>query len=151
MSDNIAYDIDIKVKRIHPDAKIPQYSSPQASGMDVCSVENLTINPLERKLVKTGLTFEIPIGHEIAVRPRSGLANRNGITVLNTPGTIDSDYRGELGIILYNSDKDNPYHVKVGDRIAQIVPQPVEKARMLESSELSETERGSGGFGSTGL
>jgi dUTP pyrophosphatase len=142
---------NLKVKRIHPDAKIPAYASDEASGMDVCSVEDVTINPLERKLVKTGLIFDIPKGHEIQVRPRSGLAAKYGITVLNTPGTIDSDYRGEVKIILYNSDKDNPYQIKVGDRIAQLVSGKVERANVEETTgELSETQRGSGGFGSTG-
>lgn len=142
---------NLKVKRIHPDAKIPVYSSEEAAGMDICSIEDVIINPLERKLVKTGLVFEIPKGHEIQVRPRSGLAIKHGVTVLNTPGTIDSDYRGEIGIILYNSDKDNAYHVKVGERIAQLVSGEVKRANIEETiGELSETQRGSGGFGSTG-
>lgn len=142
--------VTLKFKKIHPDARIPQYASDGASGMDVSSVENLTLNPLERMLVPTGLTMEIPLGYEIQVRPRSGMAAKFGVTVLNTPGTVDSDYRGELKVILYNSDREKPYVVNKGDRIAQIVLQKIERAYIEEADALGETTRGSGGFGSTG-
>ena len=117
--------------------------------MDVRSVQALTIQPGRRALVKTGLVAEIPSGYEIQVRPRSGLAFKHGVTVLNSPGTVDSGYRGEIGVILVNFG-DEPFPVSVGDRIAQLVVSPVTQAEISETSDVSSSERGEGGFGSTG-
>lgn len=133
-------------------AVLPGYKTYGAAGADVCAfVENpVVIKKGERALVGTGLSFEIPEGYEIQVRPRSGLAFKNGVTVLNTPGTIDSDYRGELKVLLYNCG-DEDFTVNCGDRIAQIVVAPVTIGNFFSGTSLSETERGKGGFGSTGV
>lgn len=133
-------------------AVIPEYKTTGAAGADVCALidEDVTLKFGERTLIGTGLSFEIPEGYEIQVRPRSGLAFKNGVTVLNTPGTIDSDYRGELKVILINLGKDD-FTIKSGDRIAQIVVAPVTLGDFTLADTLSETERGSGGFGSTGV
>ncbi len=130
---------------------LPQYETPHSVGLDVrADLEDLiVVEPLERVLIPTGLYFEIPAGHEIQVRPRSGLAAKHGITVLNTPGTIDPDYRGELKVILVNLSKD-PFLLKPGERIAQLVFARHERLAWHEVDELSETQRGAGGFGSTG-
>ncbi|MBB3763925.1 dUTP diphosphatase [Sphingomicrobium lutaoense] len=128
---------------------LPQYATPGAAGMDVVSAEDVTIAPGERHPVATGFRVAIPEGYEIQVRPRSGLAFKHGITVPNTPGTIDSDYRGELKVLLINHGPE-AFEVKRGERIAQLVPAEVTLARFDEVSELDDTERGHGGFGSTG-
>lgn len=142
--------VDIKVKKLHPDAILPSYAHHGDAGMDVFAVEGQVINPLERKLLSTGLSFELPVGYEMQIRPKSGIALKAGVTILNTPGTLDSGYRGELKVLLINTSRD-PYEVKKGDKIAQIVIARYEEANMLEISELSDTSRGAGGFGSTGL
>lgn len=140
----------MKVKIINKSGfDLPKYETKGSAGLDIKSIEKLTINPGERKLVKTGLFLEIPEGYEVQVRPRSGLALKKGITVLNSPGTIDADYRGEVGVILINHS-DESYDIIIGDRIAQMVFAKVEQADWLETEEMSETERGEGGFGSTG-
>lgn len=136
-------------KRLNELAVLPQYANPGDAGMDLCSVEAKTVEPRGRALVKTGLAIELPAGFEAQVRPRSGLALKHGITVLNAPGTIDSGYRGEVGVILYNTS-DVPFNVEAGMRIAQMVIARVESVVVLEIDELSDTERGEGGFGSTG-
>jgi dUTP pyrophosphatase len=128
---------------------LPAYATAGAAGMDVVSAEALTLQPGARKAVATGFSIAIPIGYEVQVRPRSGLALKNGVTCLNTPGTIDSDYRGEVKIILANLSHE-PFVIARGDRIAQLVPAPVQRARMVETDTLDETGRGTGGFGSTG-
>ncbi|WP_407426878.1 dUTP diphosphatase [Treponema sp.] len=130
---------------------IPEYKTAGAAGADVCAFlsEPVVIKKGERAMIGTGLSFAIPEGFEIQVRPRSGLAAKNGVTVLNTPGTIDSDYRGELKVILINLGNED-FTVKNGERIAQIVVAPVTIGNFVSVSELDETERGSGGFGSTG-
>ena len=131
---------------------IPQYETPLSAGVDLRANidEAFTLKPLQRVLVKTGLFMAIPAGYEAQVRPRSGLAFKKGITVLNSPGTIDADYRGEVGVILVNlSDED--FVVEDGERIAQLVVAKCEQAEFIETSELSDTERGEGGFGSTGV
>lgn len=135
-----------------PGARLPEYKTSGAAGADVCAFvdEPVVIAPSARALIPTGLFFEIPDSYEIQVRARSGLAIKNGIAVLNAPGTVDSDYRGELCVILYNSS-DTPFTVNNGDRIAQIVVAPVTRANFVEAGSLSETDRGSGGFGSTGV
>lgn len=132
-------------------AVIPQYKTEGAAGADVSALlsEPVTIKRGGRALIPTGLYFSIPRGYEIQVRPRSGLAAKNGVTVLNTPGTIDSDYRGEVKVILVNLGEED-FVVRNGDRIAQIVVAPVTVAGFVQVSALDETERGAGGFGSTG-
>ncbi len=129
----------------------PQYNSAHASGADISALleEPLTLQPGERSLVPTGIVLEIPEGYEAQVRPRSGLAVRHGVSVLNSPGTIDADYRGEVKVILINLGQE-PFTIKNGDRIAQMVFAPVIRAEFYHNPKLTETERGSGGFGSTG-
>ncbi len=143
-------DVSINVKALEG-AAIPEYKTSGAAGADVCAlVESpVELNPGDRALIGTGLFFAIPDGYEIQVRPRSGLAAKNGVTVLNTPGTIDSDYRGELKVILINLGKEK-FTVNPGDRIAQIIVAPVTRGRFVAVEALDQTERGSGGFGSTG-
>jgi len=145
-------DLPIRVKRLPNSGglPLPAYASDGAAGMDVVAAESLTLRPGARAAVATGLAFAIPPGWEIQVRPRSGLALRNGITCLNTPGTIDSDYRGEVQIILANLS-DELFEVKRGDRIAQLVPAQVQRAVLVEVDDLDATARGAGGFGSTGV
>lgn len=135
-----------------PGAVLPSYQTKGAAGADICACieTDVVIRVGERVMVPTGLFFEIPQGYEVQVRPRSGLAVKNGVTCLNTPGTIDSDYRGEVKVILINLGQ-KPFTVKNGDRIAQIVVSPVEQASFCKVDVLSSTERGEGGFGSTGV
>ena len=143
--------IPVQVKRLAHGAELPlpAYATGGAAGMDVVSAEDVTIAPGARHAVATGLALAIPHGFEIQVRPRSGLALKHGITVPNTPGTIDSDYRGELRVILINLG-DEPFAIQRGDRVAQLVLAPVVQAAWDEVAELDATERGEGGFGSTG-
>lgn len=131
------------------DLPLPAYATAGAAGMDVLAAEDVTIAPGARHAVATGLALAIPPGYEIQVRPRSGLALRHGISVPNTPGTIDSDYRGELKVILINHGAE-PFAIVRGDRVAQLVLAPVVRAAWHEVAELDETPRGAGGFGSTG-
>jgi len=142
--------IKIKIKRLNPGAIIPHYNHDGDAGMDVYSCEDASINPNERKLIYTGLSFEVPRGFEIQIRPKSGLALNSGITILNTPGTLDSGYRGELKVILFNTSK-NIYNVKKSEKIAQIILARYEEAEIEETNELTQTTRAEGGFGSTGL
>ena len=128
---------------------LPAYASEDAAGLDVSAAEELVLQPGERHAVATGFAIEIPHGYEVQVRPRSGLAIKHGITCLNTPGTIDSDYRGEVKVILVNLGHE-PFPVRRGERIAQLVPAPVLRANFVEAEQLGETARGQGGFGSTG-
>lgn len=141
--------INLKVKKLSSLAEIPAYQTEEAAGFDLHSIEDVVIAPKERKLIATGLAFDIPAGYEIQIRPRSGLAYKHGITVLNTPGTIDSDYRGEIKVLLINHS-DEEFEIKVGERIAQAVIKEVIQAKFEEVEELSETKRGEKGFGSTG-
>lgn len=131
---------------------LPEYQTAQAVGLDVRAntSEAITIAPLERVMVPTGLYFQIPEGYEIQVRPRSGLAAKHGITVINTPGTIDPDYRGELKVLLVNLSSE-PFALQPGERVAQLVFARYERLAWEEAVELEATERGAGGFGSTGL
>ena len=140
----------LRFKKIHPDATLPSYAHASDAGMDVRSVEDVTVPAKGRVLVHTGLVMLLPPMYEAQVRPRSGLALKYGITVLNTPGTIDSGYRGEVGVILANFG-DSDFQVKKGDKVAQIVVAPVVQAEIEEVSEIDETDRGAGGFGSTGV
>ena len=142
----------MKVKIINKsNNELPAYETSASAGLDLRAFipETITLLPWERKLIKTGLFLEIPEGYEAQVRPRSGLALKNGITVLNSPGTIDADYRGEIGVILVNISQDN-FEITSGDRIAQLIFAKVKQAKWIVAEELSETERGEGGFGSTG-
>ena len=131
--------------------ELPAYETIASAGLDIRAFieESIILKPFERKLIKTGLFLEIPLGYEAQVRPRSGFALKNGVTVLNSPGTIDADYRGEVGVILINLSQEN-VEIHSGDRIAQLVFAKVEQAEWNEVETLSETERGQGGFGSTG-
>ena len=131
---------------------LPRYESAQAAGMDIrCHMaESVSLQPLERRLLPTGLYIELPVGYEAQIRPRSGLALKRGLTVLNTPGTIDADYRGEICVGLHNTGTE-PFEVNRGDRIAQMMFMPVLSADFIVSETLDETERGAGGFGSTGV
>ena len=137
-------------KRVHPDAVLPAYAHPSDAGMDVRSVDDLVIPPGGRALVHTGLVMLLPPMHEAQVRPRSGLALKHGVTVLNTPGTIDSGYRGEVGVILANFGSAD-FEVRKGDKIAQLVIAPVLQPEVVEVETIDETDRGAGGFGSTGV
>ena len=142
--------MNIKFKLIHPDAVLPEYAHPTDAGADVFSSEDVTIAAGETKIIKTGLKVAIPVGYEIQVRPRSGLSAKTGIRVANAPGTIDSAYRGEVGIILHNT-ADIPYEIKTGDKIAQLIISPVPMIRWKEVATISDdTERSTGGFGSSG-
>ncbi|MES2056722.1 MAG: dUTP diphosphatase [Pseudomonadota bacterium] len=143
--------ITIALKRLPhgADLPLPAYATDGAAGMDVVSAEDLTLAPGGRAAVASGFAIAIPAGYEVQVRPRSGLALKHGVTCLNTPGTIDSDYRGEVKVILANLG-DEPFFIARGDRIAQLVPAPVQRARLDEVDSLDDTVRGTGGFGSTG-
>lgn len=143
--------VSVRIRRLpHGDSlPLPAYATPGAAGMDVVAAEDITLAPGARHAVATGFSLAIPEGYEIQVRPRSGLALKHGITVPNTPGTIDSDYRGELKVILINHGAE-PFPIHRGDRIAQLVLAPVTLAAWQEVAELDETARGAGGFGSTG-
>lgn len=131
---------------------LPNYETIASAGMDLRANLNelISLQPLERAIVKTGLFIELPLGYEAQVRPRSGLAAKNGITVLNSPGTIDADYRGEIGVILINLSKE-VFVIENGERIAQLVIAKHERAQWIEVQELSDSSRGEGGFGSTGV
>ena len=143
--------VKILVKKLNPNVKLPAYKTAGSSGMDIMAIidEAINIKPGESALIPTGISIAIPEDTEIQIRPRSGLAAKNKISVLNTPGTIDSDYRGELKVILFNHGKDQ-FKVNNYDRIAQIVLMPILKANFELVDDLPETIRGSGGFGSTG-
>jgi dUTP pyrophosphatase len=144
-------ELEIALKRLpHGEGlPLPAYATAHAAGMDVVAAENVTLAPGARHAVATGFAIAIPEGFEVQVRPRSGLALKHGITCLNTPGTIDADYRGEVKVILANLG-DQAFEVVRGERIAQLVPAPVVRTRFAEAESLDDTDRGGGGFGSTG-
>jgi dUTP pyrophosphatase len=147
----MTHPIEIKLRRLpHGEGlPIPAYATDHAAGLDIVAAESLTLAPGSRFAITTGFAIAIPIGYEVQVRPRSGLALKHGVTCLNAPGTIDADYRGEVKVILANFGPE-PFHVARGERIAQLVPAPVLSATFAEVEELEETSRGAGGFGSTG-
>lgn len=153
MSEKIA----VQFKKLHPDAKVPQYQSDGAAGFDFCAIEEVRIPAGDQRIISTGICMAIPKGYEVQIRPRSGLAAKHMISVTNSPGTIDSDYRGEVKIMLINHANhhamgvDNTFVVKPGDRIAQGVLSAAPQADIVEVKDLSETVRGAGGFGSTGV
>lgn len=144
--------VEIRIKRLNNGAglALPAYASAGAAGMDICAAEAITLKPGKRAAVPTGFAFAIPHGYEIQVRPRSGLALKHGITCLNTPGTIDCDYRGEVKVILANLG-DEEVSFERGDRIAQLVVAAAPQAKVNEVDALDDTARGAGGFGSTGV
>ena len=142
----------VKFKKLSNNIEMPQYATEQSAGMDLRAVldEPVTLRSLERKVVMTNLSIALPRGFEAQVRPRSGLAAKHGITVLNAPGTIDADYRGNIGVILVNLSTE-PFTINNGDGIAQLVVSKYERVEWVEVDDLDETDRGSGGFGSTGI
>ncbi|MCS6988433.1 MAG: dUTP diphosphatase [Chloroherpetonaceae bacterium] len=144
--------LTIKFLRLRPDAQLPKYATPLAAGLDLfaCNDEDIVIEPQSVALVPTGFAMELPEGYEAQLRPRSGLALKCAISLPNSPATIDADYRGEVKVILINHGKE-PFTVKKGDRVAQMVIAKVERAIFVEAERLSETTRGEGGFGHTGV
>ena len=148
--------VDVRVKRLPhgKDLPLPTYQSASSAGLDlqaaIAPQTTLVIEPGSRELVPTGLAIELPEGFEAQIRPRSGLALKKGVTLVNTPGTIDADYRGEIGVIVINHGAE-PFEIVRGDRIAQMIVAPVVQARLVEVDDLSSSDRGAGGFGSTGV
>ena len=142
--------VNVKIKQLHQKARIPSYRSLEAAGADLSSIVNVTIQPGDRFLIPCGFAIELPVGYEAQVRPRSGLAFKQGITVLNSPGTIDSDYRGEIKVLLINHS-DEPFRIEEGDRIAQMLITPVFLANFEIVDELGSSDRGENGFGSSGV
>lgn len=141
----------LKVQLLHPEAKLPQRAHATDAGADLCACEAVTLQPGERKLVGTGIALEIPAGFVGLIHPRSGLALKQGLSIVNTPGTIDADYRGEIKVCLINLDPETPIEIQVGDRIAQLLIQQVSLCDFEQVAQLSETVRGAGGYGSTGV
>ena len=139
------------VRRLHPDARLPLRAHEGDAGHDLHAVEAVTLGPGERAMVATGVAVELPPGHAGLVVPRSGLAARHGIAIVNAPGLIDAGYRGELKVLLLNTDRTEPFEIRPGDRIAQLVVTPVAGPDVVEVSELGASARGAGGFGSTGV
>ncbi len=142
--------IDVVLLRLDPDLPAPSYAQPGDAGADLRSAIDVRLEPGERAMVPTGIAIALPEGHAAFVHPRSGLAIKHGLSMVNTPGTIDAGYRGEISVLLINHDPREPVDIKRGDRIAQLVIQKVEHATFVETAELPDSSRGSGGFGSTG-
>ena len=142
--------ISLPIKRLDPEVELPSYAYPGDAGLDIRSSEDVELAPFERRLIHTGLAIALPDGYAGFMQPRSGLAIKEGLSIVNTPGLIDAHYRGELMIIAINLDSKNPIHIKRGDRIAQLVIQKVPTVELVEVQELDKTERGEGGFGSSG-
>ncbi|GAA2949711.1 dUTP diphosphatase [Glutamicibacter bergerei] len=142
--------ISVKIKMLDPDLPVPSYAHPSDAGADLHARESAVLQPGERALIRTGLAIALPHGYVGLVHPRSGLAAKHGITVVNAPGTVDAGYRGEIMVTLLNTDNTNAFEVKRGDRIAQLVIQKVELAQFEQVQTLDDTARGTGGFGSTG-
>ena len=142
--------VQISIKRLDPELPLPSYAHPGDAGADLYSAVDLTLDPGERALVPTGVALALPEGHVGLVHPRSGLAAKHGISVVNAPGTIDAGYRGEVKVCLVNTDPREPFAVRRGDRIAQLVIQRFETAAFVEAEDLPESARGAGGYGSTG-
>lgn len=142
--------ITVPIKKLSADAQVPSYAYEGDAGLDLRSIESVVLQPFERALIPTGLAIALPDGYAGFVQPRSGMAIKKGLSVLNTPGLIDAHYRGELKIIAINLDPHEPIIIEKGDRIAQLVIQAVPSVTLLEVDELDETDRGEGGFGSSG-
>ena len=140
---------ELLVRRLHPDAQMPAGAYDGAAGLDLASVEEVVLQPGERHTVATGLAVAVPAGHAGFVQPRSGLAARQGITVVNSPGLIDAGYRGELKVVLLNTDPDEPFHIRPGDRIAQLVVLALPRITVTEAADLPPSERAERGFGSS--
>ncbi len=143
-------DLSVRVLRLDCELALPAYAHPDDAGADLASAEDVVLEPGERRLVGTGLAVAVPEGFAAFVHPRSGLAARHGITIVNAPGTVDAGYRGEIKVCLLNTDPQVPVRISRGDRIAQLVIQPVVRARFVSVGALEETDRGAGGHGSTG-
>lgn len=143
--------VDVTIKRLDKSLPLPSYAYEGDAGLDILSAQDLTLQPGERALVSTGMAIGLPDGYAGFMQPRSGLAIRSGLSIVNTPGLIDSHYRGELKVILINTDAHTPIAIHHGDRIAQLVIQPVPTVRLHEVEELDQTDRGANGFGSTGV
>jgi dUTP pyrophosphatase len=141
---------ELPVRRLDPGLPLPAYAHPGDAGADLCAATEVVLPPGGRATVGTGIAVAVPDGYAAFVHPRSGLASRHGITLVNAPGTVDAGYRGEVKVVLLNTDPAESFTVRRGDRIAQLVVQPVTRARFLDSDELPPTPRGDGGFGSTG-
>ena len=141
--------IELPIQRVRPDAVVPSRAYAGDAGLDLAAIERIELGPGERAVVPTGLAVAIPDGYAGFVQPRSGLASRHGITIVNTPGLVDSGYRGELMVVLHNTDRDEPFVVEPGMRIAQLVVLPVPEVELIEVEELPATERGGRGFGSS--
>ena len=142
--------VDVLISRLDPELPLPHYAKPGDAGADLVTAEDVDLGPGERALVRTGIAIALPDGYAAFVHPRSGLAARHGVTVVNAPGTIDAGYRGEIKVILLNTDASRPVSFRRGDRIAQLVVQRVERAAFREVTALPGSDRGAGGFGSTG-
>jgi dUTP pyrophosphatase len=140
----------VKIKKLHPDAILPQYAHTGDAGADLFSIEDFTLAPMARAAIGTGLAAEVAIGFEIQIRPKSGLALSAGIAIVNAPGTVDAGYRGEIKVILINLGRE-PYNITKGQKIAQAIISPVIRAEFTEVTELSSSQRDTGGFGSTGV
>ncbi len=143
--------VRIKIKLLDKSLPLPKYAHKSDAGLDLFSAVNCVIRPYERKLVPTGIKVEIPLGYAGFVQPRSGLAIKHGIALVNSPGLIDSGYRGEICVIMINLDKDNEFNINKGDKICQLVIQKVDEAEFIEVNDIEESDRGESGFGSTGL
>jgi dUTP pyrophosphatase len=142
--------VEISIRRLDPELPLPSYAHPGDAGADLCSAVDVTLRPGERALVPTGIAMALPEGYVALVHPRSGLAVRHGISIVNAPGTIDAGYRGEIQVCLVNTDPHQPFTVSRGDRIAQLVIQRFEDAAFVEAEDLPDSARGDGGYGSTG-
>lgn len=143
--------MDMRIKRLDPDLPLPSYAHPGDAGLDLYSAEDRTLAPHQRALIGTGIAVAIPDGYAGFVQPRSGLALKRGLSLVNTPGLIDAHYRGEIKLIAINLDPSTPLTITRGEKVAQLVLQRVERAELVESDDLDETPRGTGGFGSTGV
>ena len=146
----MAPDLDVSVVLLDPDLPLPAYAHPGDAGADLLTTVDVTLGPGERAMVPTGIALALPDGYVALVHPRSGLAARHGLSIVNTPGTIDAGYRGEVKVMLINHDPSAPIELRRGDRIAQLVVQRFERARFVEVAELPDSVRGDGGYGSTG-
>ena len=145
-----AADLDVQIVRLDPDLPLPAYAHPGDAGADLLTAVDVTLAPGERALVPTGVAIALPPGFVALIHPRSGLAARHGVSIVNTPGTVDAGYRGEIKVLLVNHDRAAPVHLRRGDRVAQLVVQRFERARFVEVAELPGSVRGAGGYGSTG-
>jgi dUTP pyrophosphatase len=141
---------DVLIRRLDPGLPVPAYAHPGDAGADLCAAADVSLAPGERALVRTGVAIALPPGYAAFVHPRSGLAARHGVTIVNAPGTVDAGYRGEIMVTLLNTDREQPVRFQRGDRIAQLVIQPVARAVFREVESLPDSARGEGGFGSTG-